>query len=127
VARGLVIACCAVLCLTACGAAKQAAPPITTPKQCVSREATAKLNADIAALRHAASLPTKNTLLGNAAINHATDRFLSDVDLAHITNLARNRMIDHAAGALAGACEQCFQALEAERPIPNIRKGVKGC
>jgi hypothetical protein len=125
---GLVIACCCgVLCLTACGAAKQAAPPITTPKQCVSHRAIVKLNADIAAMRHAASLPTKSTLLGNAAINRATDRFLSDVNLAHITNLARNRMIDHAAGALAGACEQCFQALEAERPIANIRKGVRGC
>ena len=35
-------------------------------------------------------------------------------------------MIDHAAGALAGACEQCFQALEAERPIPNIRERRTG-
>jgi hypothetical protein len=87
----------------------------------------AKLETDIAAIRSAAALPRKSTLLGNAAINHATDRFLSDVDLAHITNLARNRMIDHAAGALANACEQCFQALEAERPIPNIRKGLEGC
>jgi hypothetical protein len=75
-------------------------------------------------MRRAAALPTKNTLDGNAAINHATDKFLNDVELAHITNLARNRMIDHAAGTLAGACEQCFQALEASRPIPNIRMGV---
>ena len=75
-------------------------------------------------MRRAADLPTKNTLLGNAAINRATDRFLNDVSLAHITNLKRNRMIDHAAGTLAGACEQCFQALEAARPIPNIRMGA---
>ena len=76
-------------------------------------------------MRRAAALPTKNTLLGNAAINHATDRFLNDVALAHITNLKRNRMIDHAAGTLAGACEQCFQALEAARPIENMRVGER--
>ena len=90
----------------------------------MSPKAIAKLDADIAAMRRAAALPTKDTLLGNAAINRATDRFLNDVSLAHITNLKRNRMIDHAAGTLAGACEQCFQALEAARPIPNIRLGV---
>jgi hypothetical protein len=34
-------------------------------------------------------------------------------------------MIDHAVGALGGECEQCFQALEAARPIPNIRTGAR--
>lgn len=122
--RGLGIACCAaVLCLTACGTAKRTVG--APPKQCVSPRAIAKLDADIAAIRSAAALPTKNTFLGNAAINRATDRFLNDDDLAHITNLKRNRMIDHAAGALAGACDQCFQALEAARPIPNIRMGAR--
>jgi hypothetical protein len=85
----------------------------------------ADVEADIAAVRHAASLPTKNTFLGSAAINRATDTFLRDVALAHITNLQRNRLIDHAAGALAGRCEQCFQALEAARPIPSVRAGVR--
>jgi hypothetical protein len=122
-ARALVIGSCAILGLAACGAARpKANAPVAT--RCVSPKAIATLDADIAALRRAASLPTKNTLLGNAAINRATDRFLNDVSLAHITNLKRNRMIDHAAGTLAGACEQCFQALEAARPIPNIRMGV---
>ena len=88
----------------------------TAVKQCVSPRAIAKLNADIAALRRAKSI---------AAINRATDRFLLDVATAPITNLKRNRMIDHAVGALGGACEQCFQALEAARPIPNIRTGAR--
>jgi hypothetical protein len=78
-------------------------------------------------MRIAAALPTKNTLLGNAAINRATDRFLNDVELAHITNLKRNRMIDHAAGTLANRCDQCFQALEAARPNVSIRRGAVGC
>ena len=120
--RALLLLSCAALCLTACGATKHAAAP--KQEQCVSPKAIAKLQADVAAMKRAAALPTKNTLDGNAAINRATDRFLNDVSLAHITNLKRNRMIDHAAGALAGACEQCFQALEAARPIPSLRLGA---
>jgi hypothetical protein len=64
---------------------------------------------------------------GNKAINVATDRFLNDVALAPIGNLRRNRLIDHAMGTLAGSCEQCFQALEAARPIVNIRLGENRC
>jgi hypothetical protein len=77
----------------------------------------AKLTADIAAIRGAQS--------DQAALNRTTDRFLLDVATAPITNLKRNRMIDHAVGALGGECEQCFQALEAARPIPNIRTGAR--
>jgi len=121
VLRALLLLSCAALCLTACGSGNHAAAPT---QRCVSPKAIAKLQTDITAMRRAAALPTKNTLDGNTAINRATDRFLNDVSLAHITNLKRNRMIDHAAGTLASACEQCFQALEAARPIPNIRMGV---
>jgi hypothetical protein len=45
---------------------------------------------------------------------------------APIGNLARNRMIDHAAAIVAPVCQQCFQALEAERPIPAIAHGDSG-
>jgi hypothetical protein len=114
VLRALIVTCCAVLCLAACGSS---AKPEPAAKQCVSPQAMAKLNADIAALRRARG----NT----AATNRTTDRFLLDVATAPITNLKRNRMIDHAVGALGGECEQCFQALEAARPIPNIRTGAR--
>lgn len=92
-----------------------------------AERAVTQLHADVAALRHAAALPTRNTLLGNAAVNRATDRFLRDLGTAPIDNLARNRMIDHAAAAVVGACEQCFQALEAGRPIPAIAHGEGSC
>jgi hypothetical protein len=114
VLRTVVLVCCGALSLSACGSA--AKPKATAVKQCVSPRAIAKLNADIAALRRAKSI---------AATNRATDRFLLDVATAPITNLKRNRMIDHAIGALGGTCEQCFQALEAARPIPNIRTGAR--
>jgi hypothetical protein len=114
----LALTACAVLCLAACGSsAKPKAAAPKPSKQCVSPKAIAKLTADIAALRRARG--------NEAATNRTTDRFLLDVATAPITNLKRNRLIDHAVGALGGECEQCFQALEAARPIPNIRTGAR--
>jgi hypothetical protein len=116
VLRALVVSGCAVLCLAACGSATKHTTT-AAKKQCASPKAIAKLNADIAAIYRAR---------GNvAATNRTTDRFLLAVATAPITNLKRNRMIDHAVGALGGECEQCFQALEAARPIPNIRTGAR--
>jgi hypothetical protein len=125
--RRLVLLACAVLCLAACGSAKQAAAP--PPKKLCPKaaRALARLQTDITAMRTAARTPTKDTLQGNHAINVATDRFLNDVALAPIGNLKRNRLIDHAMGTLSGSCEQCFQALEAARPVVNIRLGEKRC
>jgi hypothetical protein len=81
---------------------------------------TARLQRDVASIRRAARRPTKDTLKGNPAINAATDRFLVDVNEAPVDLLVKNRFIDHAAAALVGSCQQCFQALEAGRPIPAI-------
>lgn len=112
------------------GSTKEAGAGATLTSTCSARaqaRALAKLRADVAALRRAAEVPTRNTLGGSAAVNRATDRFLHDVAVAPVDNLVRNRMIDHAAAALVGACEQCFQALEASRPIPAIAHGDRGC
>jgi hypothetical protein len=49
------------------------------------------------------------------------------VATAPVDNLVRNRMIDHAAAIVSPVCEQCFQALEAARPIPALRYGDAGC
>ena len=114
-----------VLALAACGST--AAHTTQPAAKCTSPEAAralATLRRDTAAIRAAANLPAASALKGNAAINRATDRFLTDVETAPIDNLARNRLIDHAAAALVGACEQCFQALEAERPVVWIAKGA---
>lgn len=98
-----------------------------TAGSCVDARAVAKLHADVDAIRRASNKPTHSRLLGNAAINTATDRFLYDVETAKIDNKRRNRIIDLAMGALANQCEQCFQALEAGRPIPALRQGDTGC
>jgi hypothetical protein len=107
-----------------------AASPTTTaaPATCADvKAALAKIDRDLAAIRRAAKLPTKSMLDGNHATNVAIDRFLDDISLAPISNLQRNRLIDRAAAAVTGVCEQCFQALEANRPIPAIRMGDLKC
>jgi hypothetical protein len=129
VLRAAAILSCAALCLAACGGSKHtgAAQGTTTVGSCVNTAAMAKLHADVAAIKRASNLPTTNRLDGNAAINKATDRFLLDVATAKIDNKRRNRMIDLAMGSLANQCEQCFQALEAGRPVPSLRYGDTGC
>jgi hypothetical protein len=125
VIRTLVIVGCTLL-LAGCGggSSKQAADCTKSPKE---KAALARLQLDLAAIKHAAALPTSDTLKGNSAINHATDHFLLHVETAPIDNLQRNRLIDHAAALLVGTCQQCFQALEASRPIPSIAHGDSGC
>ena len=121
---------CAALCLAACGGSKHtgsATPGTTTVGSCVNAKAMTKLHADVAAIKRASNLPTKSTLDGNPAINKATDKFLLDVNTAKIDNKRKNRLIDLAMGSLANQCEQCFQALEAGRPIPSLRYGDTGC
>jgi uncharacterized protein with von Willebrand factor type A (vWA) domain len=129
VLRGAVVLFLLALSLAACGGTSAAHQPQQAQQQmCPNQQrALVKLTRDITALRTAARLPTKNTLDGNKAINAATDRFLYDVAVAPLTNLQRNRLIDHAMAALIGNCEQCFQALEAGRPIPAIRSGDLKC
>jgi hypothetical protein len=83
----------------------------------VSCPALLKLDREVTAMR-ATTTPAEASRL--------TDRFLEDVDAAPIDNLTRNRMIDHAAAAVSALCPQCFQALEADRPIPAIAQGDAG-
>ncbi len=111
------------LALTACGgggrpAARPSAPEATS-HQCRNQAAAlARINRDLAAMRQAKTEAVMSTL---------TDRFLLHVSTAPLTNLQRNRLIDHAAAAVSIRCPQCFQALEAERPIPAIRAGDLKC
>lgn len=82
--------------------------------------AQTRLDRDLASVRSAASRPSRDKLKGNAAVNEALDRFLLDLARAPLDLKVKNRMIDHAAAAVVATCEQCFQALEASRPIPAI-------
>jgi hypothetical protein len=122
-ARTLIFVVALVLGLAACGSSSHQSATRRATRACTDPRTArdlARLRADVVAIRAAARKPTKDTFKGNAAVNHATDRFLADEGRAHVSLLAKNRFIDHAAAALSGACQQCFQALEAERPIPSI-------
>ena len=67
--------------------------------------------------------PLKKSEMGTPALQHATDRFLTHLTTSKLDNYYQNRLIDKAASAVAFACEQCFQMLEASRPIPAMQYG----
>lgn len=133
VLRSALLLLCVALACAACGGtskpkAQAPAKPHASAQQCKKQTAAlAKIHADIANLEAAYKLPVKDELKGNQAINVATDKFLNDVQLAPISNLQRNRLTDLAMSAIGTHCQQCFQALEANRPIPAIRAGQIGC
>jgi thiamine biosynthesis lipoprotein ApbE len=88
----------------------------TTTKRCrvqaaADRRAMKKIKQDIARIRRATTHDDTST---------ATDRFIDDLNRSHISLKSKNRLIDFAVSASVGKCEDCFQALEAMRPIPSI-------
>jgi ABC-type phosphate/phosphonate transport system substrate-binding protein len=137
----------ALVALAGCGGDEKAAPsngkaapsmPATTvgnPRsavypddpQVIARATTAsqkqdlvELWADTGAMRHAAARSEHSSLKGDPAVRRTTSAFIDDLDRSSIDDLSKNRIIDHAAAAVATVCEQCFQQLEAMRPIPAI-------
>jgi hypothetical protein len=104
--------------LAACGSTRHAAP--TPPPNPRLQRDLARSQADLAALRKLTAPVTRSSLMGTPAIQKATGRFLEDLETSTIPLIRRNRLIDHAAAAVSGACGQCFQMLEAARPIPEL-------
>jgi hypothetical protein len=116
--------------LAGCGGTKHDAavpPPATTaaPKartplvRALIRDYKA-LGIDVRAMRAAALKVHTQTLKGTPALRDTTGAFIDDLERSHLSQKAQNRMIDHAAAAVATSCGQCFQQLEAMRPIPQI-------
>jgi hypothetical protein len=109
-----------------CGGSSHAQPTTTHAARARSPEARrhvrdyARLYADIRAMRAEAAKVRHGSLLGTAGLRRTTGKFIEDVEQSSLSPKARNRMIDHAAAAVATSCEQCFQMLEAIRPIPEI-------
>ena len=117
--------------LAGCGGTKhsEAAPPPVTKKTAAKVRTPLvralirdykTLGADIGAMRAAAVQVHGQTLKGTPALRRTTGRFIEDLQKSHLSLKAQNRMIDHAAGAVSTSCDQCFQQLEAGRPIPQI-------
>ena len=108
------------LLLSACGgdAVHRAAPPPPLPPR--ERPLPTKLRVDLHAIKVQAAKVKHNSLMGTPALQQATGRFLDDLAVSRLSLLAQNRALDHAASAVAGSCDQCFQMIEAERPIPAL-------
>lgn len=111
----------------AAGSAPGAAGPFPNDPQLLARATTAKQKIDLARLardieriRAASAKVNRSSLKGTPATRATTGRFLEDLDRSAIDDLSKNRVIDHAAAAVASVCGQCFQQLEATRPIPAI-------
>jgi hypothetical protein len=105
------------------------APPTTTVDKCngsksaaVRARKTRRLARDVARLRVLAAPIQKKTLDGTPALSRAVDRFLVDVADRDVPVHVRSRYIDRVAAIVAPVCEQCFQALEASRPIAGGAK-----
>ena len=84
----------------------------------------ARLRADVRRIKIVAA-PVHHSLMGTPKLMAATGKFLDDEQRASLDNLTKNRLIDLAASAVAGSCDQCFQQLEAERPIVQIAHPAK--
>jgi hypothetical protein len=81
----------------------------------------AQLRADIARVRKASTTVTHRSLMGTPALMKATSVFLDHEEAATLPLKTKNRLIDLAAAPTVGTCDQCFQMLEANRPIPQIK------
>ena len=88
----------------------------------VVRRRVARLNRDLARIRALAAPIRERTLNGTPALSAAVDRFLLHMADEDVPVLVRSRLIDRAAAAVSPVCEQCFQALEANRPVAGGAK-----
>jgi hypothetical protein len=92
-----------------------AAPPLNP--NCINHPVTA------------AQKRVNRRLLGILALMHRakthdaesrlTDRFLLAEETSGLSEYVRNRLIDHAIAYATPKCQDCFQALEAARPIAH--------
>lgn len=118
---------------TGAGPPQVTAVATTTASKCSGASSEAvrvrklrRLQRDLARVRRLSSPLTKRTLDGTPALSRAVDVFLVHVADRDVEVHARSRMIDRAAAAVSPVCEQCFQALEASRPIAGGAKMACG-
>lgn len=90
--------------------------PTLTARQ---RRELAHLRAELRRLKIVAA-PVHHSLMGTPKLMALNGKFLDDEEHSSLDNLTKNRLIDLAASAVAGACDQCFQQLEAARPIVQV-------
>jgi hypothetical protein len=131
VARVAFVLLIAALVLAGCGGSKRAsstgANPFPQDPQIVARnpspEARQKLDglaSDIRRIKAEAPRAKAGSRMGTPRLQRLTTSFLVDLKRSGVDLVSQNRIIDHAAAIAAPVCDQCWQMLEAERPIPAI-------
>jgi hypothetical protein len=123
--------------LAGCGSTakhESSSPPatsITSPSSCnltaLTRRQLARAQHDLAKLRTVAARQKRYTELGTPAMQLATGRYLDDLTTSRLGGIRVNRLIDLGASVVAAYCGQCFQMLEANRPIPALAHGPHPC
>ena len=107
---------------TAAAATTSSAECSGSKDRAVVRRKVARLSRDLARIRTLAAPIKTRTLDGTPALSAAVDRFLLDMADKDVPVRTRSRLIDRAAAAVSPVCEQCFQALEANRPVAGGAK-----
>jgi hypothetical protein len=121
----------AALLVAGCGGSKKAATTEANPfpqdpqilernTSAASRRSLDLLAADIRRLRAEAPKAKAGSRMGTPRLQQLTTRFITDLKRSDVDIVSQNRIIDHAAAVAAPVCDQCWQMLEAERPIPAI-------
>ncbi len=88
------------------------------------RAKVAAARREIAVMHRAEAPLTKWKPTGPTAMELAVERFLLDVGSLPVT--LKGDLIDKAKASV-GLCGDCFQALEAEEPVPATRLGGNRC
>jgi hypothetical protein len=107
-----------------CGSSSHEADTSTRPsiaRNCLRRPVTAPQKR--AYKRITNILAEMESAKTHDAESRLTDRFLLAEETSGLSAYVRNRLIDHAVASAAPKCQDCFQALEAERPIARPCSG----
>ena len=122
----------AALLVAGCGGSKKsststAANPFPQDPQILARNPSAgarrqldRLASDIRKIKAEAPRAKAGSRMGTPRLQRLTTSFLVDLKRSKVDIVSQNRIIDHAAAIAAPVCDQCWQMLEAERPIPAI-------
>jgi hypothetical protein len=117
-----------VLAVAAAGCAGSSSEPAAEPSTTTAHRACPGARQDWrTAWRDIATIRAGARTDDLAKVKRGTSLFLDHLEASKAIALkAKNRLIDHAAAAAsAGGCDQCFQQLEAVRPIPSLAHGDK--
>jgi hypothetical protein len=112
-------------------AARHVSPSITS-KHCRGLEPAQLrkrrlLERDLAAMRVAAKPLEHLTLMGSPAMQRTTGTFVDDLDRSGLPNYVKSHYSALAGAIVAGVCDQCFQMIEADRPVAGGAKLRESC